>query len=259
MIICLEHSKATFGVAFSPSATMSSPNPPASNPATRTLGRRFTRHLRWVLLLGWAVLAACGWLGYLPFVGGAVPGVHGLAWVYSKLFAIALLTLLAVIVLVTVGGLALCLLLLLSFSLNWRQSARRGAAKVVWLLITGILLLVALLPALIVGYAPKANQAIAPWGITYRTVYVAFPLDDNYGELMLLQCRSLGLCHPVYRGYTDIVSAGEAALAFNAEANQVGLKLEGRWVYVRSPNEELCSQLPQLTNSNGSCSFVPNE
>jgi hypothetical protein len=182
--------------------------------------------------------------------------VHGLAWVYSKLFAIALL---AVIVLVIVGGLALCLLLLLSFNLNWRQSARRGVAKVVWLLITGILLLVALLPALIVGYAPKASQTIAPWGITYRTVYVALPLDDNYGELMLLRCRSLGLCRQVYRSYTDIISAGEAVLAFNADANQVGLKLEGQWVYVRSPDEELCSQPPQLTNGNGSCSFVPNE
>ncbi|MEA5451275.1 hypothetical protein VB780_22025 [Leptolyngbya sp. CCNP1308] len=238
---------------------MSSHNTPASKPAAQTLDQRFTRRPRRSLLLGWAMLAGLGWLGYLPFVWGAVPGVHGLAWVYSKLFAIALLTLLAVIVLGIVGSLALCLLLLLSFNLNWRQSARQGVAKVVWLLITGIFLLVTLLPALIVGYAPQANQPIASWGITYRTVYVAFPLDDNYGELMLLRCRSLGLCRQVYRSSTDIISAGEATLAFDADTNQMGLKLEGQWVYVRSPDAELCSQPPQLTNGNDSCSFVPNE
>ncbi|MBD2105478.1 hypothetical protein [Nodosilinea sp. FACHB-13] len=239
---------------------MSSHNMPASKPAAHALGQRFTRRPRWrTLLLGWAMLAALGWLGYLPFVGGAVPGIHGLAWVYSKLFAIALLTLLAVIVLLIVGGLALCLLLLLSFNLSWRQSARRGAAKVVWLLVTGVLLLVALLPALLAGYAPQAKQDIAPWSVTYRTVYVAFPLDDNYGDLMLLSCRSLGPCHQVYRGYTDIVSAGDAALAFNAVTNQVALNLQGQWVYVRSPDKELCSRSSQLTNGNGSCSFVPNE
>ncbi|MBW4462740.1 MAG: hypothetical protein KME47_21255 [Nodosilinea sp. WJT8-NPBG4] len=121
------------------------------------------------------------------------------------------------------------------------------------------LLLVALLPALLAGYAPQAKQDIALWGITYRTVYVAFPLGDNYGDLMLLSCRSLGLCHSVYRGYTDISSAGEAALTFNAETNQVALRLEGQWVYVRSPDEVLCNQPSQHTTFNGSCSFVPNE
>ncbi len=79
---------------------MSNHNTPASKSAAPALGRRFTRRLGRRLLLGWAMLAAGGWLGYLPFVGGAVPGVHGLAWVYGKLFAIALLTLLAVTVLV---------------------------------------------------------------------------------------------------------------------------------------------------------------
>lgn len=237
---------------------MSSPNTPASKPAAHALGQRFTHHPKRVLLLGWAMLAALGWLGYLPFVEGAVPGVHGLAWAYNKLFVIALLTLLAVIVLVIAGGLAFCLLLLLSLKLEWRQSARRGLAKVVWLLVSGLLLLVALLPAFVAGYAPQTSQTIAPWGVTYRTVYVALPLDDNYGDLMLLSCR-LGLCHQVHRSYTDIVSAGEAALAFNAETNWVALHLQGQWVYVRSPNEELCNQPPQSTTFNGSCSFVPNE
>lgn len=205
------------------------------------------------------MLAALGWLGYLPFVWGSVPGVHGLAWVYSKLLAIALLLLLAVIVVMGVGGLAVCLLLLLSLKLEWRQSARRGLAKVGLLLIASVLLLVALLPAFMASYAPQASQNIAPWQVTYRTVYVSLPLDDNYGDLMLLSCRSPGLCRQVYRGYTDIFSASEAALAFNAETNQVGLNLQGQWVYVRSRDQELCSESPQLTSGNRACSFVPNE
>jgi hypothetical protein len=205
------------------------------------------------------MLAVLGWLWYLPFVQGAVPGFHGLAWVYSKLLAIALLILLVVIVVTGVGGLAVCLLLLLSLKLEWRQSARRGLAKVGLLLVAGLLLLVGLLPSFMTSYAPQAREDIAPWGVTYRTVYVALPLDDNYGDLMLLSCRSLGLCHQVYRSYTDIMSAGTAALAFNAETNQVALNLQGQWVYVRSRDQELCSQSPQLTDGNGSCSFVPNE
>lgn len=238
---------------------MSRHNRSVSNPAPRTLGQRFTRHPRRVLLLGWVALAALGWLGYLPFVRGAVPGFHGLAWVYSNLLAIALLILLAVIVVLGVGGLAVCLLLLLSLKLEWRQSARRGLAKVGLLLVACILLPVALLPAFMAGYVPQASQNIAPWQVTYRTAYVAFPLDDNYGELMLLSCRSLGLCRQVYRGSTDVISAGEAVLAFNADANQVGLKVEGQWVYVRSRDRELCSQPPQLASGNRSCSFVPEE
>jgi hypothetical protein len=120
---------------------MSSHKPPARNPASPTQSQRFIRRpRRRTLLLGWAILAALGWLGYLPFVGGAVPGVHGLAWAYSKLFAIALLTLLPVIVLLLAGGLILCLLLLLSFYLNWQQSAPRGVAKVVWLLVADVLI-----------------------------------------------------------------------------------------------------------------------
>ncbi|MBD1873381.1 hypothetical protein H6F75_07795 [Nodosilinea sp. FACHB-131] len=237
---------------------MSSPNTPASKPAAHALDQRFTRHPKRVLLLGWAMLAALGWLGYLPFVEGAVPGMYWLAWAYNELFAIALLTLLAVIVLLGAGGLAICLLLLLSLKPEWRQSARRGLAKVVLLLIAGLLLLLALLPAFMAGYAPHAIQNIAPWGVTYRAVYVAFPLDDNYGDLMLLSCR-LGICHQVYRSYTDIISAGVATLAFNAETNQVGLNLQGQWVYVRSPDEVICSQPSPATSFNSSCSFVHNE
>ncbi|MBD2233845.1 hypothetical protein [Phormidium tenue] len=238
---------------------MSSHNTPASNPASLTLAQRFTRRpRRRTLLLGWAILAALGWLGYLPFVGGAVPGVHGLAWVYGKLFAIALLTLLAVIILLGAGSLAVCLLLL-SLKLEWRQSIRRGLAKVGLLLAVGIFLLVALLPALLVGYAPQASQTMSPWGVTYRTVYVAFPLDDNYGELMLLSCRSPGLCHQIYRSSTDIISAGGADLAFNTDTNQVALNLEGQWVYVRSPDKALCNQPLPPTTFSSSCSFVPSE
>ncbi|MGG6238574.1 hypothetical protein ACQ4N7_08015 [Nodosilinea sp. AN01ver1] len=221
------------------------------------MGQLFSRRdrRRWVFAI-WGLLTALGWLWYLPFASGRGIGFHGLAWAYSQLFAIALLLLLVGIVAIALGSIALGVLLLMGLKPAWRRSARRGIQKLLVLLAVGVLLPLPLLPTLAVGYAPQARQVVSPWRTTYRTVYVAFPLDDNYGDLMLLQCR--WLCHQVYRSSTDIISAGAAGLAFNAETNQVGLQLQGQWVYVRSPNSEPCTLSLGLTANERECRFIPN-
>ncbi|PSN81118.1 hypothetical protein C8B47_02890 [filamentous cyanobacterium CCP4] len=212
----------------------------------------FTRRdrRRWVFAI-WGLLTALGWLWHLPFASGRGLGFHELAWAYSQLLVVALLLLLVGIVAIALGIIALCVLLLMGLRPDWRRSAHRGIKKLLLVLLAGVLLPVALLPTLFLGYAPQASQVVSLWRTTYRTVYVAFPLDDNYGDLMLLRCR--WLCHQVYRGSTDIISASEADLAFSAETNQVGLRVQGQWVYVRSPGSELCIQ----SIGESECQFVP--
>ncbi|MBE9159585.1 hypothetical protein IQ265_22520 [Nodosilinea sp. LEGE 06152] len=212
---------------------------------------------RWVFAI-WGLLTALGWLWYLPFVSGRGVGFHGLAWAYSQLLAIALLLLLVGIVAIALGGMTLCVLLLMSLKPNWRRSAHRGVKKLLVLLLVEVLLFVALLPTLFLGYAPKASQVVSLWRTTYRAVYVAFPIDDNHGDIMLLNCHWLGPCHQVYRGSTDIISAGEADLAFNARTNQVGLRVQGQWVYVRSPNREPCTKSLALAANESECRFIPS-
>ncbi|PSR12714.1 hypothetical protein C8255_26225 [filamentous cyanobacterium CCP3] len=225
--------------------------------ASSAVGQFFTRRdrRRWVFIL-WGLLTALGWLWYLPFASGRGFGFHGLAWAYSQLFAIALLLLLVGIAAIALGSIALCVLLLMGLRPDWQRSARRGIQKLLVLLLVEVFLLVALLPALFLGYAPQASQVVPLWRTTYRVVYVALPIDDNYGDLMLLNCR--WLCQPVYRGSTDIISASEADLAFSAETNQVGLRVQGQWVYVRSPQSEPCTRSLGLTANERECRFIPN-
>lgn len=240
----------------------SSESPGSGSPfarAAKAVEQLFARRdrRRWGLII-WGLLTALGWLWYLPFASGHGLGFHGLAWAYSQLLVVALLLLSVGTVAIALGSIALCVLLLISLRPDWRRSAQRGIKKLLVLLLVEVLLCVALLPTLFLGYAPQASQVVSLWHTTYRAVYVAFPLDDNYGDLMLLNCRWLGLCHQVYRGSTDITSAGKASLAFNAETNQVALNLEGQWVYVRSPNTKPCTRSLELAVNESECRFDPN-
>lgn len=229
---------------------------PAVGPAAAVKRFFARRRLPKGLLLGWVLMAVLGWFSYLPFVSGVVPGVHGLAWAYSQLLLIALLLLLTLIASGLAAAVLLCLLLLLRLKPQWQPSIRRGLAKLGLLAAAGGLGLLALWPTLMVGYAPQSQQAVAPWGRTYRAIYTAFPLDDNYGELMLLSCRFGELCQPIYRGSTDVISAAGAAIVFNAQTDQVALNVAEQWVYVRSRQQVLCRRALQPQASDNDCRFT---
>lgn len=246
--------------AAMPRSSGSSFRPFAAGPAASVrrffARRRIFRRIPKGLLIGWALIAAFGWLSYLPFVSGAAPGVHGLAWAYSQLLLVALLALLTLIVSGLAGAVLLCLMLPLSLKPQWQHKVRQGLAKVGLLAAAGGLGLLALWPTLMVGYTPHAQQRVSPWGITYRTAYVAYPIDNNYGELLLLSCRFGGLCQPLYQGPTDLFSAAEATLVFDAQRDQLGLNLAGQWVYVRSRQQEICRSVPSLEPSEDDCRFA---
>ncbi|MEL6402501.1 MAG: hypothetical protein AAFR26_26005 [Cyanobacteria bacterium J06626_4] len=185
--------------------------------------------------------------------GMPLPGMHTLAWAYSALAIVTILVTAAVLLTLPVLGLAFLLLLLASTRPEWQRPARQGAKKLLVLLLVELLALIALLPTLVLGYAPQTQQTIAPWHQTWHTVYVA-PLDDNYGALLLLRCR-WGLCHPVYRGETNVISAAEALLKYNPETDQMALKLEGQWVYVQSAAGDICRVRLRSLDAYEKCSF----
>ncbi|MEL6399560.1 MAG: hypothetical protein AAFO87_08265 [Cyanobacteria bacterium J06607_6] len=193
------------------------------------------------LLALWAGFGALSWLWYAPFTGGQVPGWHGLALGYSYLRLPALLISTSVgLALPALGAGLFGLLLLRVLKPQWQPVARRAAVLLAIAISVGVLLSMAAFPAVLFGYAPQSHQAIAAWHKIYRTVYVAPPFDDNYGPLMLLECGRWGLCHEVYRGYTDVFSAAVARVEFQAGPSQLALYLENEWAYVRSRPATLC-------------------
>jgi len=199
-----------------------------------------------------------GWLWYLPFASGQVPGWHKLAWLYSHLSWGAVVLVLWTLVTLPLVGAALAILAGLSLKATWRRASRQGAKVLLVGLLIELLAIAALLPPLLAGYWPLTKLAIAPWHQTFRTVNVGFVLADNYGDLMVLRCDRLGLCRQVYRAYTDVESAQAATLQLNADTTQVALKLEGQWVYVAAADAELCrAASPRSATDFGKCSFAP--
>ncbi|RZM79669.1 hypothetical protein [Leptolyngbya iicbica] len=191
-------------------------------------------------VIAWVGLAAVGWLGYLAFFGG-LPGNYWLAQVYSiSLFPLAAVVLTTVLT-APMFGLAFGLLAIGSIHTPWRRRTRQGAKKLLLLLLIEAMAIAALLPSGILVTTLSDRLVILPWHTTYRAIYVS-PLDDNYGDLMLVKCGWFGFCRQVYRSYTDVGSADEAYLQFDAEANQIKLHLEGSWVYVRSPGAPACQE-----------------
>ena len=194
-----------------------------------------------ILLALWAGGAAIGWLWYAPFTGGQGPGWHWLALGYSHLGLPALLISTSVGLALPVLGGGLVGLLLLRVLKPQRQPVARRAVMLLALAVAGgVPPSMAAFPAVLFGYAPQSQRAIAAWHKTYRTVYVAPAFDDNYGPLMLLECGRWGLCHEVYRGYTDVFSAAVARIEFQAGSSQMALYLENEWAYVRARPATLC-------------------
>jgi hypothetical protein len=198
-----------------------------------------------------------GWLGYLAFFGG-VPGNYWLAQGYSYLLILAVAIVVTALLTLPVFGLAFGLLAIASIHPPWRSRTRQGAKKLLLMLLIEAMAIAALLPSgILVGYVTD-HLTIAPWQVTYRAIYVS-PLDDNYGDLMLLKCRWFGFCRQVYRRYTDVSSSEDAYLQFDPEANQVKLHLEGRWVYVRSPGHPACRERPNSAGYDRECdAFLPS-
>ncbi|MEM6437582.1 MAG: hypothetical protein AAF773_27560 [Cyanobacteria bacterium P01_D01_bin.115] len=205
----------------------------------------------------WAALTLLGWLWYLPFLSGVpLPGVHGLAWAYSALVIIMILVLLTVFLTLPLVGLAFIALLLASLRPEWQRPARRRGKNLLVLLLIELLALIALLPTMILGYYPQTQQTIAPWQQSFHAIYVP-PLDDNYGALLLLRCDRWKLCYSVYRGETNVMSAAEARLHYNAETERVALRLESQWVYVQSATGEVCRMPSRAFNAETRCNFEP--
>jgi hypothetical protein len=240
------------GVLELPDVTQHDDDSMAARLAQATLRWPTNRWTRIGLIL-WGGLIALGWLGYWPLLQG-VPGVYGLAWVYRWWLIVAVVAILGGLLVLPVVGMAFCLLLLLSLKSGWRRYTRQGARKLLLLLLIEAMAIMALLPSFLRQFETHDEITIAPWHTTYRAVYVA-PLDDNYGDMMLLQCRWPGLCRQVYRAGTDVLSAEAATLDFNAATNEVGLYLEGRWVYVRSPGQPPCTEQLRSADEYGRCPF----
>jgi len=204
--------------------------------------RRWRRHG----VVAWAGLVAVGWLGYLAFLGG-FPGNYWVAQVYSIFLSPLVAVGLTAILTAPIFGLAFGLLAIASLKTGWRSRTRQGVKTLLLMLLVEVMAIAALLPSgLLVGDVTD-RLVVSPWQATYRAIYVS-PLDDNYGDLILLKCHWFSFCRQVYRRYTDIGSSEKAYLQFDPEANQVKLHLEGRWVYVRSPGIPACQE---ITNSAG--------
>lgn len=216
-----------------------------------TYRRRLT-----VGIMAWLTLTAIAWIAYLPFLAG-LPGCHWLALGYSRLLGVTFAWLLVSLFSLPLLGLAFGILLVTNIYGPWRSRSRQGIRQLLLLLLIELMGLIALAPNFAVQYDPMNTHAIAPWHVKYRAVYVA-PLDNNYGDLMLLKCRWLGLCHQVYRHATDITSAERADIAFNPTTHQVALHLESRWVYVRSPDTEPCQEIQGDLVQYGKCTFQPD-
>lgn len=211
---------------------------------------------RWGLTI-WAILMAISWLGYLMFLNGA-PGNYWLAQAYSFLIVGAVPVVLVAVLTAPLFGLAFGLLAVVSLNPNWRSRARQGAQKLLVMLLIEVMAMAALLPSGIWVQEVTHRLAIAPGQVVYRAIYVS-PLDDNYGDLMLVQCRWMGFCHQVYRSYTNSISAGAADLDFKPQTEQVALHLEGRWVYVRSPGAPACKEVLHSGERYGKCHFTPSQ
>ena len=216
-------------------------------------GRSNQPNRRWIRVgvMAWLGLAVVGWFGYFAFLMGW-PGNYWLAQVYSaSILGLVSLGLTAILT-TPIFGIAFGILAIASLKVSWRSRARQGAKKLLVILLIQIMAIAALLPSGILVMSVSDRLTIAPWQATYRALYVS-PLDDNYGDLMLVKCRWLGFCHQVYRSYTDVISSEEAYLEFDAEANQVKLHLEGRWVYVRSPGSPACKEILLSDDPYGKC------
>ncbi|MGF1457954.1 MAG: hypothetical protein ACFBSG_02910 [Leptolyngbyaceae cyanobacterium] len=205
----------------------------------------------------WSGLTAWGWLWYWPFVSGHLWGWHALAWLYGQLVWISVFGLFAIAASLPIIGLAFGVLGLISQHRAWRPTARRGAKILVVSLLIELMAIMLLLPPLFSNYWPQTRLAIAPWQQTFHTIYVGFTFDDNYGDLMLLRCHRLGLCHQVYRRYTDTGSAEQATLQMNADKTAIGLRLEGQWVYVTSQTAPLCDAARPAGIDYGKCTLEP--
>lgn len=186
-------------------------------------------------------LAILGWLWYLAFVSGKVPGIHWVGVAYSTaVFWAEMILILALGPTLPIVAIAIVILLLASLKSSWRQTARRGVKTLLVLSLATGLLILSMLPAVIVSYAPKSHHRVADWHSTFRTIYAAFPLDDNYGDLLLLKCGRLGLCHQIYRFPSNISSVEETTFQYDPDTDQLGLYLDSTWAYVRSRTTELC-------------------
>ena len=209
-----------------------------------------------LFLFVWGLLTTVGWLAYWPYVQGWGPGLHQLAVVYSVAMIFPTLLLAGIIYLWPVMVIALLGLGLASLNRQWRRAAYRAFQQLLLLLLALGPLLIALLPSFLLGYSPQNALTVDAWHKTYRVAYVAFPIDDNYGDITLMECRTGGLCHQVYRTASNVLSAKETELSFNPDADLLAFKVEGSWVYVQSQAAVQCQlNLAELASRNA-CDYL---
>lgn len=208
---------------------------------------------RW-LRLCWlivAMLAVYGWVLYVPFAQGWLPGLHWLAVGYDTVFPyVGFVFVFGLFFGWWVVAIAVPILLLISLLPSWRRT-RRIAIYLTYFSGLWFAAAITLAPALFVSYSYRHVLMVEPWEKTYRTAYIAFRLDDDYGEVMLSDCNRLGWCHQLHRGYTDFYSAQAAQPSYSPDADrmQVRINPEG---YVRSRDQQLC---PDPSTLGRSCSY----
>mgnify|MGYP001799627776 CR=1 FL=1 len=206
---------------------------------------------RWLRMYGIIVLllGIYGWGFYLPFTQGLLPGAHWPAAAYDTAFPyVGFVMLLGLVKGWWIVAISILLLLLISFLRPWRR-ARRVAAYLICFSVLWVTTPIALAPSFLNSYSYRHALTVESWGKTYRTAYVAFRPDDNYGEVMVSECTLRGWCHQVYRGRGNIYSGEFTKPIYDPVKDQLGVSVSPGG-YVRSRDQQLC---PIGSSDSSSC------
>lgn len=198
-------------------------------PRRRTFAARASRSF-WLMLIA---LAIYGWLLYLPFLEGILPGIYPITAIYSTaLGAIEPFLLLGLVITLPMLAMIVVLALLIRRRLLWRVAR---------LLLAIALLPIVLLPTLITC-KPGQSLAVDKWGMTYHTAYKTFLFDDNYGDALLFQCDRTGVfCYQVHRFYGAYGVETALRLTYSADSNQLSMATAAGTVYIRSRQYAVCA------------------
>ncbi|MEM8808654.1 MAG: hypothetical protein AAGF01_21780 [Cyanobacteria bacterium P01_G01_bin.38] len=189
--------------------------------------------LQTVLWLLGGTLAISGWLCYLPFVYGHVPGIYPLAMVYRTLFVMPA-------ALGSLGFLYLWPIVISTALISGVLSRLTGRRIFRRVLLGGLLpplLLITVLPAMITC-DPGPSLTVAPWGRVYRLAYSSLAIDDNYGTGLVFECDRTGIiCHQVHQFPGFIGMLEHLSLSYDPEGDRLIVGHERDPIYLRSGQE----------------------
>lgn len=188
------------------------------------------------------LLFASGWIGYLSFTSGMIPGIYPLAVWYSSLLSPTV----SIAVLLSLQGWILLPVIAISLGVFILYARRHQLRTAFICLLAWPILLLLLLPAM-VGFTPGQRLAVEPWGQVYRTAYSSLWLDDNYGDVLIFKCNSTGmLCRQVHKYYASAGAEGSILMKYDAEQDLLRVGT-APVLYARSKQKQLCSRSSAIT------------